>query len=182
MALWAGHPTSAFIIVLNKSEAPLQPPASGHHDYCKTTHTLDTKPFESVPGVEGSLLCDAGRWGGPFNPRFAASEEKFHKTWSEGPRHGPLQQTWKVSAWFKMQGTNYWSSLRLASLFGTDLPDVRSPRTTEWVSGGLTPCRQLRSSSQREHVNASSNHKLFIKACTAQLLSRNLKSLLAWES
>ena len=45
--------------------------------------------------------------------------------------------------------------------------------------GGLSPCRQLRPSSRREHVNASSNHKLFIKACTAQLLSRNLKSLLA---
>ena len=28
-------------------------------------------------------------------------------------------------------------------------------------------------SSRREHVNASSIHKLFIKACTAQLLSRN---------
>ena len=28
----------------------------------------------------------------------------------------------------------------------------------EWVSGGLTPCRQRRPSSRREHVNASSNH------------------------
>ena len=40
------------------------------------------------------------------------------------------------------------------------------------MGGSLTPCRQLRPSPQREHVNASSNHKLFIKACTAQLLSR----------
>ena len=29
---------------------------------------------------------------------------------------------------------------------------------------GLKPCRQLRPSSRREHVNASNNHKLFIKA------------------
>ena len=31
----------------------------------------------------------------------------------------------------------------------------------KWVSGGLTPCRQLRLSSWREHVSASSNHKFF---------------------
>ena len=48
------------------------------------------------------------------------------------------------------------------------------------MSGGLTPCRQLRPSSRREHVNASRNHKLFMKACAAQLLSRKLKSFLAW--
>ena len=60
---------------------------------------------------------------------------------------------------------------------------------SEWVSGwvggwvgGLTACRQLRPSSRRKHVNASSNLKLFIKACTAQLLSGNLKSLLVWQS
>ena len=46
-----------------------------------------------------------------------------------------------------------------------------------WV-GGLTPCRQLGPSSRREHVNSLSKHKLFIKTCTAQLVSRNLKSLL----
>ena len=40
----------------------------------------------------------------------------------------------------------------------------------------LTPCQQLRPSSRQEHGNASSNHKLFIKVCTVQLLSRNLKS------
>ena len=33
---------------------------------------------------------------------------------------------------------------------------------------GLTPCRQPRPTSRREHVNVSSNYKLFIKACTAQ--------------
>ena len=51
----------------------------------------------------------------------------------------------------------------------------------QWVpgGGGLRPCRQLRPSSPREHVKGSSNHKLFIKACTVQLLSRNLTSLLA---
>ena len=43
--------------------------------------------------------------------------------------------------------------------------------------GGFTPCRQLRPSSRREHVNASSNHKFFIKVCRAQLLSRNVKLL-----
>ena len=32
------------------------------------------------------------------------------------------------------------------------------------MSGGLTPCLQLRSSSQQEHVNALRNHELFIKA------------------
>ena len=53
------------------------------------------------------------------------------------------------------------------------------PGIPQGVRGGLTPCRQLRPSSRREHVNASSNHRLFIKTRTAQLLSRNLKSLLA---
>ena len=45
------------------------------------------------------------------------------------------------------------------------------------LSGGLTQCRELRlrPSSLREHVNASSNHKLFIKSGTAQLLSRKSK-------
>ena len=42
------------------------------------------------------------------------------------------------------------------------------------------PSRKLRPSSRQEHVNASSNHNLFRKACTAQLLSINLRSLLAW--
>ena len=50
------------------------------------------------------------------------------------------------------------------------------------MSGGLTPRRQLWPSSRSEHVNASTNHKLFIKACTVQLLSKNLKSILAWQS
>ena len=50
----------------------------------------------------------------------------------------------------------------------------------EWVSGGLTPCRQLRPSSRREHVSASNSHVMgggphdqtlekLIKVCTAQL-------------
>ena len=42
---------------------------------------------------------------------------------------------------------------------------------------GLTPCQQPRTSSRQEYVNASSNHKLFIKACTAQLLAQHLKPL-----
>ena len=58
------------------------------------------------------------------------------------------------------------------------MSELVSKSVSESVSG-LTLCRQLRPSSRQEHVNASSNHKLFIKACTAQLLSRNLKSLLA---
>ena len=63
------------------------------------------------------------------------------------------------------------------------------------MGGGLTPCRQLRPSSRREHVSASNSHvmgggkekekkgqiveKLYtIKVYTAQLLSKNLRSLL----
>ena len=69
------------------------------------------------------------------------------------------------------------------------------------MSGGLTPCRQLRPSSRREHVKASKSymewkkkkqttHKSLkresqieaksslIKVCTAQLPSKTLKSLL----
>ena len=72
------------------------------------------------------------------------------------------------------------------------------------MSGGLTPCRQLRPSSWREHVKASKSymewkkkqkekqttHKSLkwesqieaksslIKVCTAQLPSKTLKSLL----
>ena len=64
------------------------------------------------------------------------------------------------------------------------------------VSGGLTPCRQLRPSSRREHVRASNSQmgwkkrkkerkkdehiqtiKQLIKVCTAQLPSKTLKSL-----
>ena len=59
------------------------------------------------------------------------------------------------------------------------------------MSGGLTPCQQLRPSSRRGHVNASNSQTLMIKknnkknsqtfkliiVCTAQLLSKTLKSL-----
>ena len=65
------------------------------------------------------------------------------------------------------------------------------------MSGGLTPCRQLRPSSRREHVSAFNSHVMgikkrkkkkkklmkvkhseqLIKVCTAQLLSKTLKSL-----
>ena len=69
--------------------------------------------------------------------------------------------------------------------------------------GGLTPCRQLRPSSRREHVSASNSHVMgggernkekkkrkkekekkslivekLIKVYTAQLPSKNLRSLL----
>ena len=64
------------------------------------------------------------------------------------------------------------------------------------MSGGLTPCRQLRPSSRREHFSASNGHVMekknkekkkkqesqivekLIKVYTAQLLSKNLRSLL----
>ena len=74
------------------------------------------------------------------------------------------------------------------------------------MSGGLTPCRQLRPSSRREHVKASKSYGMekrkkkekeketthkslkresqieakssLIKVCTAQLPSKTLKSLL----
>ena len=56
------------------------------------------------------------------------------------------------------------------------------------MSGGLTPCRQLRPSSRRELVSASNNHVMekkkkthesqtlekLIKVCTAQPLMRGL--------
>ena len=52
------------------------------------------------------------------------------------------------------------------------------------LSEGFTPCRQLRPSSRREHVKASKSQmgwgktiKRLIKVCTAQLLSKTLKSL-----
>ena len=57
-------------------------------------------------------------------------------------------------------------------------------------ASGLTPCRQLRPSSRREHVRASNSQmgqgkktehiqtiKQLIKVCTAQLLLKTLKSL-----
>ena len=58
------------------------------------------------------------------------------------------------------------------------------------MSGGLTPCWQLRPSSRREHVSASNSHvmgggkaekkkKKLIKVYTAQLLSKNLRSPLS---
>ena len=55
-------------------------------------------------------------------------------------------------------------------------------------SGGLTPCRQLRPSSRREHVSTLNSHvngggthesqtlEKVVKACTPQLLSKTLKS------
>ena len=71
------------------------------------------------------------------------------------------------------------------------------------MSGGLTPCRQLRPSSRREHVKASKSYGMeekqkekqtthkslkresqieakssLMKVCTAQLPSKTLKSLL----
>ena len=54
------------------------------------------------------------------------------------------------------------------------------------MSGGLTPCRQLRPSSRRELVSASNSYVMeggekkleklekLIKVCTAQLLSKTL--------
>ena len=49
--------------------------------------------------------------------------------------------------------------------FSLSMAASRSPREngTELVSGGFTLCWQLRPSSWQGHVNASSNHKLFIK-------------------
>ena len=47
---------------------------------------------------------------------------------------------------------------------------------SEWVSGGLTPCRQLRPSSRREHVSASNSH---VMSCEG-LSKRKPKIIIGW--
>ena len=49
-----------------------------------------------------------------------------------------------------------------------------SLRVSEWVSGGLTPCRQLRPSSRREHVRTS-NYSTF-KLSNIQTISSNYQT------
>ena len=54
------------------------------------------------------------------------------------------------------KGINKASGKRGDDIVVTDGDKVHAScrkRVSEWVSGGLTPCRQLRPSSRREHVN-----------------------------
>ena len=131
-------------------------------------------------------------------------EATFHFYWTfetNGPRLNTprISHTCEIFAKFALEFES--SVIRLTCLIlsqplnplsektnGTKIHGIEDPvifqvhNLSEWVSSGLTPCRQLRPSSRREHFNASGNQKLFVKACTAQVLSRNLKSLPAWQS